>query len=183
MAVGADSLPSFETAPKKRPLTMSFLCRNAAPSIRYRHVESIQRHRDHAIQANEVGQLGRAVLAELVDRRAIGQFRQHAAVDQRGSEIIGDRFLSRQIRRPLAGDDRCQLLIRQTAMFGDDDMAYSSYAERKCAPVTRMATSRTVAGSDGCDTIALVSSQTGLPNFGSRIQGFHGPSRAPSPVY
>jgi hypothetical protein len=46
-----------------------------------------------------------------------------------------------------------------------------------------MANSRTVAGSDGCETITLVNSHTGLPNFGSRSQGFHGPSSAPSRTF
>ena len=62
------------------------------------------------------------MLAELLDGRAIGEFGQNAAADKRGRDVVGDRFLPRQIYRPLAGDDRCQLLVRQAPMLGDNDV-------------------------------------------------------------
>jgi hypothetical protein len=53
------------------------------------------------------------MLAESLDRGFVGQFRQHAAIDQRAGEIIGDRLLARQIVRSLPGDDGGELFVRQ----------------------------------------------------------------------
>ena len=52
----------------------------------------IQRHARQAIEPDEVGQLGRAVLVEFLHRGPIGQFRQHAAIHQRVGDIIGHRL-------------------------------------------------------------------------------------------
>jgi len=62
------------------------------------------------------------VLAELLERRTVRQFRQNAPANQRGSKIVGDGFLPRQVGRALAGNDRRQLLVGQAAVLRDDDM-------------------------------------------------------------
>ena len=41
---------------------------------------------------------------------------------QGGGDVIGDRFLAREIARTLAGDERRQLVVGEPAPLGGDDM-------------------------------------------------------------
>src|SRR6266436_7197786 len=90
--------------------------------LRHRDIEGVQGDRHQTIQSHEVGQLRGPMLAELLDGRTIGEFGQNAAANKCRGHVVGDRFLSCQIYRPLSRDDRRQLLVRQASMLGDDDV-------------------------------------------------------------
>ena len=98
-------------------------------------------------------------------------------MEEGGSDVVGDRFLAGQVTGTLAGEDGGQFVIGQAASLGGDDMGVKLVAEWNVVPVTRIATSRAVRGSDGETESANVRSQIGLPNFGSCSQGFHGPEQ------
>src|SRR5438270_1558647 len=58
----------------------------------------------HAIQTNEVDELGRPFLAEYRNRLPVGQLRQDAARNESRGDVISDRFLTRQVARFFAGN-------------------------------------------------------------------------------
>src|SRR4029077_608877 len=91
-------------------------------SLRYRHVECVQRNRHESIEPDKVGQFCRAVLAEGRNRPFVGELRQHAAVHQGTREIISNRLVQRQIDGTLPGDDGRKFLVRQATLLTDEHM-------------------------------------------------------------
>jgi hypothetical protein len=83
--------------------------------VRHRDVEPVKRDRYCAIEANEVDQLGRALLTEQPDSLPVRQFRKQAAGDQRGGNVVSNRFLAGEVARALAGRNGRDLLVRQSA--------------------------------------------------------------------
>src|SRR3712207_9200178 len=72
------------------PATADAAQREAAASpllLGDRHVEAVQGDRDEAVEPDEVDQLRRTLLAEGLDRLAVGELRQHATVHERGGDV------------------------------------------------------------------------------------------------
>src|ERR1700738_696675 len=87
-----------------------------------RDIEPIQGDRYHAIQTNEIDELGCPFLPECRNRLPGSQLRADAARDQSGGEIIGDGLLARKAAWALAGNDRGYLVVRETTQFRDQHM-------------------------------------------------------------
>jgi hypothetical protein len=90
--------------------------------VGHRHIVAVQRDRNHAIEADQVDELGGALFAEMLDRLLIGEFGQLAGGEQRGGDVIGGGLLGREVARALAGDDGRDLVVGEAAQFGDQDM-------------------------------------------------------------
>jgi hypothetical protein len=60
--------------------------------------------------------------AEGINRRSIGQLRQHTPACERGGDVIGNSLIAGEIWRALSGDDCGELGIGKSIMFGDRDM-------------------------------------------------------------
>jgi hypothetical protein len=70
--------------------------------LRHRDVEAVEGQGDHAVEADEIDELGHTFEAELRDALFPGELGQDAARDERGGEVVGDLFLARQVARSLA---------------------------------------------------------------------------------
>src|SRR2546423_5396344 len=90
--------------------------------LRHGNIEAVQGDGYHAIQPDEVDELCGSLLAECRYRLSIGQLRQDAARDEGCSNIISHPFLTRQVARALAGNDRRDLVVRQAAKLRDKNM-------------------------------------------------------------
>jgi hypothetical protein len=93
------------------------------------------------------------------------------------SENVENRWAL--VTAQIAYEIYARVLRAEQRGLSDDKIATIVAAALNFAPVTRIAISRIGFGSDGENESALVSSQLGLPNFGSCNHGFHGPMSAP----
>src|SRR5205823_913481 len=84
------------------------------------------------VQADEKDQFGRAVFSERLHSLPIIQFWQRAVVKERGSNIVGDRFIMRQVAGPLAGNDGGKLVVRKSAALGGNDVSVEFVGGVKC---------------------------------------------------
>lgn len=116
--------------------------------------------------------------AKLLYGSPVGRLGQHPGAYRRHCEVVRDCLLFGAIHRTPAGHNGRDLFIGQPLAFGHDFMCVKPIGALKQVPVARIAISRTAAGTEGLNAIALVRSQIGSPNLGWCSQGFHGPSIA-----
>lgn len=95
-----------------------------SPSIGggYWDIEPVQRDRDEAVQSDKIDQLSCPMLVKGLYGLPIVQLGQGAVLDQGRRDVISDSFFAREIARTLAGNDGGELIVRQPASLGGDDV-------------------------------------------------------------